>query len=190
MTPHESRDILASIVATWPNPLMPDIVMEAWIEELAPLNHAAARAAVKALIKTHTYRPTPAELVDLAAPDPGSAKAWVRLCRALGSHPRGGVALECAAVGVTRGTHALALVGVRAVEAVGFGGACGAAVGCAAWAAGASADGVAGEDAEALGWGEASALAGLCRPGHRWTQISAGRSSAASPGADVAARSR
>ena len=26
MTPHESRDILASIVATWPNPLMPDII--------------------------------------------------------------------------------------------------------------------------------------------------------------------
>ena len=73
MTPHESRDILASIVATWPNPLMPDIVMEAWIEELAFLNHAAARAAVKALIKTHTYRPTPAELVDLAALTPACA---------------------------------------------------------------------------------------------------------------------
>lgn len=91
----------------------------------------------------------------------------------LGSHPRGGVALECAAVGVARGAHALALVGVRLVEAVGFGGACGAAVGCAAWASRAAADGVSGEDAEALGWGEASALAGLCRPGHRVLRLRA-----------------
>lgn len=36
-------------------------------------------------------------------------------------------------MGVARGAHALALVGVGSVEAVGFGGACGAAVGCAAF---------------------------------------------------------
>ena len=84
----------------------------------------------------------------------------------LGSCPGGGVALERCAVGVARCAHALALVGVGSVEAVGFGGACGAAVGCAAWAASTSADGVSCEDEEALGWWEAAALAGLCRPGH------------------------
>ena len=92
---------------------------------------------------------------------PGLSEAWVWLCLACGSHSRCGVALECAAVGVARCAHALTLVGVGAVEAVGFGGACGAAVGCAAWASGAAADGVAGEDAEALGWGEASAATGM-----------------------------
>lgn len=68
MTPEETGVILMEIVAAWPNPAMPTIVMEAWTEVIEPLDYIATRQAVKELIKTRTYRPTPVELEDAARP--------------------------------------------------------------------------------------------------------------------------
>ncbi len=107
---------------------------------------------------------------------PGLSEAWVWLCGALGSLPWGGVALLGGSPCVAGGAESSAVGDAHVVavaDVVGFGGACGASVGCAAWASRAAADGVSGEDAEALCWGEASALAGLCRPGHRVLRLRA-----------------
>ena len=68
MTPDQAGVILAEIVAAWPNPAMPTIVMEAWVEVIEPLDYLATRHAVKELIKSRTYRPTPVELEDAARP--------------------------------------------------------------------------------------------------------------------------
>lgn len=68
MNHDEATATLMEIVAAWPNPPMPTIVMEAWAETIEPLDYHAARNALIGLIKTHQFRPTPAELEDAARP--------------------------------------------------------------------------------------------------------------------------
>lgn len=68
MNPEQAGVILMEIVAVWPNPAMPTIVMEAWAEVIEPLDFHQAHNAVKELAKTHTYRPVPIELEDACRP--------------------------------------------------------------------------------------------------------------------------
>ena len=76
MNHHQTADCIAQIAAAWPNPVMTDLVVEAWTVTLRPLDYPATVDAIRSLIATSTYRPTPADVAAAAGHNPAQTRAF------------------------------------------------------------------------------------------------------------------
>lgn len=76
MNDHDAAAILAAILANWPNPEMPDFAADVYLDELIGLDANAAMRAVRDMVRTHKFRPTPAEISATAGNTPAAQRAF------------------------------------------------------------------------------------------------------------------
>lgn len=66
MNTQEATEIVGTVLANWPDPPVTDLVTEAWLERIMPLDYVKARDAVKQLVGERAWRPTAEEVAVLA----------------------------------------------------------------------------------------------------------------------------
>ena len=76
MNPNQTADCIAQVAAAWPNPVMTPLMAEAWRDTLAPLDYSTTRDALRELMATSAYRPTPEDVARAAGRTPAQARAF------------------------------------------------------------------------------------------------------------------
>lgn len=64
MNPDQIAHVTAEVAAAWPNPEMTDLVIDAWADVLRELDYGRAIEAVRRLVATSSYRPTPGDVAE------------------------------------------------------------------------------------------------------------------------------